>query len=82
MSRSTPVATMLTPIGASARLLRDWSASSQQQARRNAMLATTALMQRKVERDAVHEYLADAYGTTEAAAPQQARPVATRHAQV
>ena len=36
-----------------------WSVASQQQARRNAMIASTALAQRRAELDDVEEFLAD-----------------------
>ena len=36
-----------------------WSVASQQQARRNAMIASTALAQRRAEAAEVEEYLAD-----------------------
>lgn len=37
--------------------LHDWPVASQQQARRNAMVATTACAQRRVERQDVADYL-------------------------
>jgi hypothetical protein len=36
----------------------DWSVESQQQARRNAMVASTSLAQRRAERDDVEHFLA------------------------
>ena len=36
-----------------------WSVASQQQARRNAMIASTALAQRRAEMNEVEEFLAD-----------------------
>ena len=36
-----------------------WSVASQQQARRNAMIASTALAQRRAETNEVEEFLAD-----------------------
>ena len=36
-----------------------WSVASQQRARRNAMVASTALAQRRAETDAVEDFLAD-----------------------
>jgi hypothetical protein len=36
-----------------------WSVASQQRARRNAMIASTALAQRRAETDAVEDFLAD-----------------------
>ncbi len=38
--------------------LRSWPQTSQEQARRNAMLAATACTQRRVERQEVEEYFA------------------------
>jgi hypothetical protein len=46
---------------------RTWAASSQQQSRRNAMIATTSLTQRRVERLEVERYLADVRRRTEVA---------------
>ena len=39
-------------------LLERWARASQQGARRNAMLATTELTRRRIERDEVEAYLA------------------------
>ncbi|MEJ7794781.1 MAG: hypothetical protein WKF50_04455 [Nocardioides sp.] len=39
-------------------LLDRWARASQQSARRNAMVATTELTQRRIERDEVEAYLA------------------------
>lgn len=39
-------------------LLDRWARTSQQQARRNAMVATTELTHRRIERDEVEAYLA------------------------
>lgn len=38
--------------------LQDWPVASQQQARRNAMIASTACAQRRAEREDVADYLA------------------------
>ena len=38
--------------------VRDWPVASQQNARRNAMLAATACAARRAEREAVEDYLA------------------------
>lgn len=48
-------------------LIRTWAASSQQQSRRNAMIAMTTLTQRRVERLEVERYLADVRRRTEVA---------------
>ena len=40
-------------------LLDRWARSSQQQARRNAMVASTRLTQRRIEREEVDRYLAE-----------------------
>ena len=40
-------------------LIDGWSIASQQKARRNAMIASTALAQRRAELDDVEEFLAD-----------------------
>ena len=53
-------------------LIHRWAVSSQQTARRNAMIATTALTQRRTERLEVEEYLAslrEEASTVPAAAP-------------
>jgi hypothetical protein len=42
----------------------DWSVESQQQARRNAMVASTSLAQRRAERDDVEHFLAAASAST------------------
>jgi hypothetical protein len=42
-----------------ARAIGSWAVSSQQHARRNAMIASTALAQRRAEAAEVEEYLAD-----------------------
>jgi hypothetical protein len=48
----------------------DWSVESQQRARRNAMIASTSLAQRRAERDDVEHFLAAA--TAQATAPTAA----------
>ena len=48
----------------------DWSIESQQQARRNAMVAATSLAQRRAERDEVEHFLAAS--TAQATAPTAA----------
>jgi hypothetical protein len=70
MPRSIPLASLLA---APAHRLLEWPTSSQRAARRNAMFATTALMHRKIERDAVNEYLAEAYGGPESVSVAAAR---------
>lgn len=46
-----------SPLRGIAQLVHDWSVASQQQARRNAMIATTACAQRRIERQDVADYL-------------------------
>lgn len=45
-------------IGPAFRTVRRWPVESQHAARRNAMIAATALARQRVERDEVEEYLA------------------------
>lgn len=45
-----------------ARLVATWAESAQQRACHNAMVASTALAQRRAERDEVEQYLADLTG--------------------
>jgi hypothetical protein len=52
--------------------LRSWPQTSQEQARRNAMLAATACAQRRVERQEVEEYFASLTDPAEPL-PKQAR---------
>ncbi|MFB9312170.1 hypothetical protein [Nocardioides plantarum] len=70
------------PLRGLARRVQDWSVASQQQARRNAMVATTACAQRRIERQDVDDYLdARAVPTVPAipAAPEEpTRPTAGR----
>ena len=47
------------PIGYAVDAVRRWPVESQQRSRRNAMIASTALAQRRVELDDVEEFLAD-----------------------
>ncbi|HWM72184.1 MAG TPA: hypothetical protein VNQ53_00500 [Nocardioides sp.] len=46
------------PISALIHSLRSWPQTSQEQARRNAMIAATACAQRRVERQDVDDYFA------------------------
>ncbi|CAB4693899.1 MAG: hypothetical protein F2667_03035 [Actinobacteria bacterium] len=55
MSRSLPLAAPFIALGDVA---QQWAVQSQQQARRNAMVACTALAQRRAERDEVDDYFA------------------------
>lgn len=50
--------TPLSPLRSPVHLIEIWAARSQQQARRNAMVASTALAQRRAESAEVEEYLA------------------------
>ena len=45
-------------LGRTVDAVRRWPVESQQRARRNAMIASTALAQRRAERDDVEEFLA------------------------
>lgn len=54
--------------------LRTWPQTSQEQARRNAMIAATACAQRRVERQEVDDYFASLTGPAE---PGSARVRAT-----
>ena len=53
-----------------------WSAASQQQARRNAMIASTALAQRRAEMNEVEDFLAHLQAATLAGGDSSARQVA------
>lgn len=57
--------------------LARWSAASQEQARRNAMVASTALTARRMEREEVHAFLAERTGSPGRAlpAPRPAHPL-------
>jgi hypothetical protein len=55
-------------------LVFDWPTQSQQGARRNAMIATTALAARRAERDDVEDFLA----ALEPSQPAHQAPVAAR----
>lgn len=46
------------PVGRAVGVVRGWPVESQQRSRRNAMIASTALAQRRAELDDVEEYLA------------------------
>ena len=52
-------------------MVRDWPVASQQQARRNAMVATTACAQRRIERQDVADYLASLEASPQDAAGVQ-----------
>lgn len=54
--------------------LTQWPVESQQQARRNAMIASTALAQRRAELDEVEELLAALGGDRPAEVAAQAAP--------
>lgn len=49
---------MTNPLRGLVQRLQDWPVASQQQARRNAMVASTVCAQRRVERQDVADYLA------------------------
>jgi hypothetical protein len=65
--RGTPPVT--SPLRGLVQRLQDWPVASQQQARRNAMVAATACAQRRAERDDVADYL---HARTAPAAPDDA----------
>ena len=72
MSRSIPqihLSQFDAPVGLARRAVRQWSAASQQTARRNAMWATNAAHRAKVERDDVRDFLAALQTQTTAPAP-------------
>jgi hypothetical protein len=60
--------------------VQDWPVASQQQARRNAMIATTACAHRRIEREDVADYLDSLTAPVAAEAPAAttAPPVAGR----
>ncbi|MDN4172746.1 hypothetical protein QWY28_07330 [Nocardioides sp. SOB77] len=62
------------------RRVREWPQESQLGARRNAMVASTALARRRAERLEVEEFLAALAGTARTTVPTTAPAVATRHA--
>jgi hypothetical protein len=66
MATSLGVSRLLTP-------LLKWPVESQQQARRNAMIASTALAQRRAEREDVEEFFA-ALGKDTVSAPPVLTP--------
>lgn len=53
-----PAASPLRPLDYLVHRVREWPVASQQQARRNAMLAATACAARRAEREDVDDYLA------------------------
>jgi hypothetical protein len=53
-----PLTPLTQPAGRLVGAVRSWPVESQQRARRNALVASTALAQRRAERDEVEEYLA------------------------
>ncbi|WP_139981700.1 hypothetical protein [Nocardioides litoris] len=60
---------MAGPLRGLVQRLQDWPVASQQQARRNAMVAATACAQRRAEREDVADYLAALPVRDPAAAP-------------
>ncbi|MET0525038.1 MAG: hypothetical protein ABWZ91_09560 [Nocardioides sp.] len=60
------------PIASLIHHLRSWPQTSQEQARRNAMLAATACTQRRIDRQEVDDYFASLTAPPEPQ-PQQAR---------
>jgi len=64
--------TPAAPISQFIHSLRSWPQTSQEQARRNAMIAATACAQRRVERQEVDDYFASITAPPEPL-PQQAR---------
>jgi hypothetical protein len=60
------------PIASLIHHLRSWPQTSQEQARRNAMLAATACTQRRIERQDVDDYFASLTAPAEPL-PQRAR---------
>lgn len=65
---SYAVSALSAPTG---RWVGRWAVASQQQARRNAMLASTACMQRRIEREDVEDFLAARYPVAAAAEAAQ-----------
>ncbi|CAN5715471.1 hypothetical protein BH11ACT8_BH11ACT8_10630 [soil metagenome] len=51
------MSTLSTPAQGFLTRVREWPVAAQQHARRNAMIATTAAAQRRIERDEVADYL-------------------------
>jgi hypothetical protein len=69
------------PAGRLVGAVRSWPVESQQRARRNALVASTALAQRRAELDEVEEFLAALGGGSaaeEAARAARAAPVRSR----
>lgn len=64
----TPLVT--SPLRGLVQRLQDWPVASQLQARRNAMIASTACAQRRAERQDVADYLAGLTAPTELAIPR------------
>jgi hypothetical protein len=63
------------------RMVDRWAVGSQQTARRNAMIASTALTQRRAERDEVEEFLASlTQATLTQATGTSSTHIATAHA--
>ena len=78
MSRTHPLA---QPLRGLVQRLQDWPVASQQQARRNAMVASTACAQRRVERQDVADYLASLEATHDPSEAALAPPTSrTSHA--
>ena len=72
---------MLSPMRQLVRLgqtISEWPVASQQQARRNAMVAATACAHRRAEREDVASYLAERAAPGSAAWRDAAPPVADR----
>ena len=53
--------------------LRTWPQTSQEQARRNAMIAATACAQRRVERQEVEDYFASRHAVRPSPTPRRCR---------
>lgn len=71
-SRTSPLGGLLTR-------LREWPLEAQHQARRNAMIATTACAQRRAEREDVDDFLAQRYAPPAPAGETTPKP-RTAHA--
>ena len=65
---------LVSPFRGLVHRLQDWPVSSQQRARRNAMIAATDCAQRRAEREEVADYLG------QRTAPAPAAPSRTAHA--
>lgn len=66
----------MTPFSVTRNRLQSWAVSSQQQARRNAMIASTRLAQRRAERLEVEHYLELVAQRRDAAADTSVEPAA------